>query len=44
MGLAYLDIDQVFALSGNLPLPADLIHNGGGDALTAIPLGIEESI
>ncbi len=29
----------VFALSGSLALLADLIHNGG-DALTAIPLGI----
>jgi cation diffusion facilitator family transporter len=29
----------VFALSGGLALLADLIHNGG-DALTAIPLGI----
>jgi cation diffusion facilitator family transporter len=29
----------VFALSGSLTLLADLIHNGG-DALTAIPLGI----
>jgi cation diffusion facilitator family transporter len=29
----------VFALSGSLALAADLIHNGG-DALTAIPLGI----
>jgi chromate transport protein ChrA len=29
----------VFALGGSLALLADLIHNGG-DALTAIPLGI----
>ncbi len=29
----------VFALSGSLALLADLIHNGG-DALTAVPLGI----
>ena len=29
----------VFALSGSLALLADLIHNGG-DALTAIPLGV----
>src|SRR5207247_479604 len=29
----------VFALSGSVALLADLIHNGG-DALTAIPLGI----
>lgn len=29
----------VFALSGSLALLADLVHNGG-DALTAIPLGI----
>jgi cation diffusion facilitator family transporter len=29
----------VFALSGSLALLADLIHNGG-DALTALPLGI----
>ena len=29
----------VFVLSGSVALLADLIHNGG-DALTAIPLGI----
>src|ERR1700721_2127566 len=29
----------VFALTGSLALLADLIHNGG-DALTAIPLGV----
>ena len=29
----------VFALSGSVALLADLIHNGG-DALTAVPLGI----
>ena len=30
---------MVFALTGSLALLADLIHNGG-DALTAVPLGI----
>lgn len=39
LGLAAALQAIVFALSGSVALLADLIHNGG-DALTAIPLGI----
>jgi divalent metal cation (Fe/Co/Zn/Cd) transporter len=39
LGLATLLQALVFAASGSIALLADLIHNGG-DALTAVPLGI----
>jgi cation diffusion facilitator family transporter len=39
LGLAAALQAVVFALSGSIALLADLIHNGG-DALTAVPLGI----
>ena len=39
LGLASILQALVFAASGSIALLADLIHNGG-DALTAIPLGI----
>jgi cation diffusion facilitator family transporter len=39
LGLAALFQTAVFVLSGSIALLADLIHNGG-DALTAVPLGI----
>jgi cation diffusion facilitator family transporter len=39
LGLTTVLQVQVFAASGSIALLADLIHNGG-DALTAIPLGI----
>jgi cation diffusion facilitator family transporter len=39
LGIAAVGQALVFAASGSVALLADLIHNGG-DALTAIPLGI----
>lgn len=39
LGLATVLQALVFAVSGSIALLADLIHNGG-DALTAVPLGI----
>src|SRR3954447_9434604 len=39
LGLTTAAQAVVFALSGSVALLADLIHNGG-DALTAVPLGI----
>ncbi len=39
LGLAAAAQAAVFALSGSIALLADVIHNGG-DALTAVPLGI----
>jgi cation diffusion facilitator family transporter len=39
LGLAAALQALVFALSGSVALLADLVHNGG-DALTAVPLGI----
>jgi cation diffusion facilitator family transporter len=39
LGLTTVVQALVFALSGSVALLADLIHNGG-DALTAVPLGI----
>jgi Co/Zn/Cd efflux system component len=39
LGLATVLQALIFAASGSIALLADLIHNGG-DALTAVPLGV----